>query len=680
MEKSYKHRDVNWLSFNERVLQEAENPATPLLERLKFLAIFSSNLDEYFRVRISQLRQLKKVDKKLRKKLMTRSNKTLKHILKEVHAQQCRFGEILQNIYRGLEDHGVYFETPQSCSAQQQEFLETFFSNEVMDDCEVLQEFTSEDLQNGKIYLLVAFEDGSFSLVLVPTDKHGRFIELPGERTHYIFLDDVLRCHLDKLFTGKTVKNAYSIKLSRDAELYLEDETSDTDLVERIYSSLDQRTSGQPTRLLYDESMPKKLCGSLMKELEISKIDMFPGGRYHNFSDFMDFSLSLEKPGLKYEEMPPLPHPELAGIKDYFAALKQKDYLTHYPYQDFSVLENFIRQASDDDKVTSLKISLYRIAKESTLTDALLKALKNGKEVIVFVEAKARFDEENNIFWGKTLEENGAKVIFSVPNIKVHAKIAMVEREEEGGLMRYGYIGTGNFNAQTSKIYCDHGLFTADKRITEDLSQVFLVLEKKLIIPKLKYLLASPYNTRSTFRELIENEIRNRQEGKRALVIAKMNSLEDKGMIDELYKALAQGVDIRLLVRGFCCLVPPTPEEGSSWGKLEITSIIDRYLEHGRIYYFYNDGDPKMYMGSADWMTRNLDKRIEVLTPILSPHIFKELKQVLDIQLADNVKARIIDREDTNTYVERAAGEKPVRSQYSIYEFLKSKLVVNQDI
>ncbi|MDC6351457.1 polyphosphate kinase 1 [Zeaxanthinibacter sp. PT1] len=680
MEKSYKHRDVNWLSFNERVLQEAENPDTPLLERLKFLSIFSSNLDEYFRVRISQLRQLKKVDKKLRKKLMTRSNKTLKQILKEVHIQQCRFGKILNQIYAGLKQHDIYFETPESCTEEQLKYMDNLFTEEVIDDCNVLHNFDSEDLENGKIYLLVAFEDGSFSLVFLPSDKHGRFIQLPGKYKHFIFLDDVVRPHLQQLFKDRKIINAYSIKLSRDAELYLEDETSDTALVERIYSSLDQRTSGQPTRLLYDDSMPKELCTALMKKLGISKIDMFPGGKYHNFSDFMDFSLSLDEPDLKYSEMPPLPHPELAGISDYFTALKRKDYLTHYPYQDFAVLENFIRQASEDEQVVSIKISLYRIAKESTLTDALLSALKKGKEVIVFVEAKARFDEENNIHWGKTFEESGAKVIFSVPNIKVHAKIAMIEREEEGGIMRYGYIGTGNFNAKTSKIYCDHGLFTADRRITDDLAQVFLVLEKKLIIPKLKYLMASPYNTRSTFRELIENEIRNKRAGKKALVIAKMNSLEDKGMIDELYKAHAKGVDIRLLVRGFCCLVPPVMEEGSSQGELKITSIIDRYLEHGRIYYFYNDGEPKMYMGSADWMTRNLDKRIEVLTPILDPDIFKELKQVLDIQLADNVKARIIDVEDSNAFVAKSPAEKDIRSQYKIYEFLKSKLEVKQDL
>lgn len=671
MEYQYKHRDVNWLSFNERVLQEAGNPSVPLLERLKFMAIFSSNLDEYFRVRISQLRQLKRVDKRLRRRLITRPNRTLKRILKEIDRQQEDFGKILSGIYESLEQEGVYFETAASVDADQQAELFEAFTSVWEKDCTVIRDLNAEKLENAKIYMVVQHGEDQFSLVFIPSDKHGRFYRFKGEEDRFIFLDDVVRLYLNKLLPGYPVLGAYTIKLSRDAELYLEDETEDTELVERIYRSLDKRSSGQPTRVLFDRRMPKSLRDTLRKSMNIGKIDMIPGGTYHNFSDFFGFVSKLERPDLKYPPMPPLPHPELSGKKDLFAMLRQKDRLIHFPYQEFEVLENFVRQAAEDPEVRSIKISLYRIASKSALTDALLHAVDQGKEVIVFVEAKARFDEENNIHWGRTLEEHGAKVMFSVPNIKVHAKILLVEREEQQGLMRYAYIGTGNFNAQTAKLYCDHGIFTADSRITDDLSQVFRVLQRELIIPKLKYLLASPYNTRSTFMELVDNEIRNAREGKKAQILAKMNSLEDRGMIDAMYKASENGVPVRLLVRGFSRLVHPTDPD---FEPISITSVIDRYLEHGRLYYFENGGQPRLFMGSADWMTRNLNKRIEVLTPILDPELFNELTEILMIQLSDNVKARITDREDRNLYVSRGEGEPMIRSQYEIYNYLKSKL------
>ncbi len=671
MNYEYKHRDVNWLSFNERVLQEAADTSVPLLERLKFLAIFSSNLDEYFRVRISQMRQLKRVDKKLRRRLITRPNRTLKKILKEIDRQQEHFGKILSGIYEALEKEGVSFETAASCTASQRKELLAYFQEVLEKDCTVIPDMKAEKLENAKLYMVVQHGEDDFSLVFIPSEKHGRFYRFEGEENRFIFLDDIVRLHLGRLLPGCPLLGAYTMKLSRDAELYLEDETEDTELVERIYRSLRKRTSGQPTRVLYDRRMPDSLKNILRKAMQIGKMDMIPGGTYHNFSDFFSFVGKLDRQDLKYPPMPPLPHPELSSQQDLFVAIRQKDRLIHFPYQEFKILERFVRQAAEDPDVRSIKISLYRIATRSELTDALLAAVDRGKEVIVFVEAKARFDEENNIHWGRTLEEHGAKVMFSVPNIKVHAKILLVERHEKEGLRRYAYVGTGNFNAQTAKLYCDHGLFTADPRITDDLSQVFRVLQKELIIPKLKYLLTSPYNTRSTFMELVDNEIRNARAGKKAQILAKMNSLEDRGMIDALYKASENGVPVRLLVRGFSRLVHPDQEAAEP---ISITSIIDRFLEHGRLYYFENAGQPRLFMGSADWMTRNLNKRIEVLTPILDPEIFNELTHILMIQLSDNVKARIIDREDRNHYVVRREEEASVRSQYEIYSYLKSKL------
>lgn len=669
----YKHRDINWLYFNERVLLQAADTNTPLLERLKFLAIFSSNLDEYFKVRVSQLRQLKQVDKTLRKKLILKANKKLKFILAEIDSQQEYFGKIFAEILEELKKHNIFFENHDSLSKEQLVFINSLFTETIQRDIDTLTREDSIFLQDGHLYLMVLFEDGNYNFVHIPTEAYGRFIKIPGPDAHFIFLDDIIKLNLTQIFPKQTITGSYAIKLSRDAELYLEDDFTDTALVEKIYKSLDKRQTGQPTRLLYDNSMPQEWQEILRKQLDIGKVDMFPGGKYHNLSDFFSFENPTDNPRLSYIKKEPLPHPYLSDSKNLFKTISEKDQLIHFPYQQFSVVEKFIMEASKDANVTFIKISLYRIAETSTLTDALLTALDKGKEVTIFVEAKARFDEENNIKWGKKFQDKGAKVFFSVPNIKVHSKIALIERIEDGKPKRYAYIGTGNFNAKTAKLYCDHGLFTKHKKITKDLNQVFLVLEKKLIIPKLKYLLASPYNTRSTFMELIDSEIKNSLAGKKAAIKLKMNSLEDTRMINALYRASEAGVHIELLVRGFCCLVQRETEGDSKIVPIRAISVVDRYLEHARVYWFLHGGEEKMYMGSADWMTRNLDRRIEVLTPLLDPDIFRELKDILDIQLSDNVKARIFDKEDSNKPVALEDGEKEIRSQYAIYDYLKKK-------
>ncbi|NKI32378.1 polyphosphate kinase 1 [Croceivirga thetidis] len=675
--RPYKHRDISWLYFNQRVLQEAEDPNTPPLERLKFLAIFSSNLDEFFKVRISQLRQLKSVDKELRKKLMTKANKTLKFILKTVANQQEQFGRIISKTLSELEGHGIYIKRNTNLSQQQQQFVQNYFDTEVKQYCSVIDIVAPQDVKDSRLYLIVVFNEHDFDTITIPSKSCGRFIELPGEDHQYIYLDDILRANIQKLFPNKTVKDSFSIKMSRDAQLYLEDDYTNTELVEKIYQSLGKRKSGQPTRLLYDINMPDYLIQQLKQALDLSDVDMMAGGRYHNTSDFFAFPTPEGKEDLLYKALPALQHPSLSQTTDIFGEIKKKDQLVHFPYQEFSSVENFISAAATDPSVTSIKLSLYRIAKTSQLTDSILKALENKKEVVVFVEAQARFDEENNIKWGRIFKEKGANVIFSVPNIKVHSKIALVERFENEILTRYAYIGTGNFNAKTAKLYCDHGLFTAHKKITSDLAQVFDVLERKLIIPKLKHLLVSPFTTRSTFLELIQNEILFAQAGKPAKITAKMNSLEDSKMISALYRASEAGVEVTLLVRGFCCLINRRENLSKNEVPIKITSIIDRYLEHGRIYLFENGGKKKMFIGSADWMTRNLDRRIEVLTPILDSDVFQELEDILAIQLSDNVKARILDAEDSNTRVVPKEGEPTIRSQYAIYDYLRKKL--NED-
>jgi polyphosphate kinase len=676
MEKElYKHRDVNWLFFNERVLLEAANKTTPPLERLKFLAIFSSNLDEYFKVRISQLRQLKTVDKSLRKKLMLRPNKKLKYILKVIDGQQQHFGEILQDIFETLKGYNIYFPELDSLTHAQKNYLSEYFVKNIQKDCEVLEMGENTKLMDGQLYFLVSYSDKSFGFVKIPTDKHHRFIEIPGEGANYVFLDSIIKMNLERLIPEKQITGSYSIKLSRDAELYLEDDYGDTALVERIYDSLGQRKSGQPTRLLYDSKMPEDLRKSLRDYLNLGKVDLFPGGTFHNFSDFFGFNNPTGNPELNYEQKESLPHPILSDSTDFFSSIAEKDRVVHFPYQRFDSVERFILAAAQDECVEQIKITLYRIAKTSVLTDALLTALENGKKVTLFIEAKARFDERNNIEWGKIFQKKGAQVFFSVPNIKVHSKIALVERLENQVLKRYAYIGTGNFNAKTAKLYCDHGLFTAHPQITEDLHQVFSTLDRKLIVPKLKQLLVSPYTTRTAFLQCIENEIKNRVRGKSASISIKMNSLEDKTMIDALYRASDAGVKIQLLVRGFCCLVPNAKDDAyPNREPIQVTSIVDRYLEHGRIYLFENGGDEIMYIGSADWMGRNLDRRIEVLTPILDKEVFKELKHILQLQFKDNTKARIQDAADSNERVRKKTGEETIRSQYAIYDYLKLNL------
>lgn len=672
-ENRFRHRDLNWLSFNERVLQEAEDPKNPLYERIKFLAIFSSNLDEYFRVRVSQLRQIKRVEKSIRKKLALRPNKITKEILEMIKLQQQRFGEIYYGqIIPELAENGIYLTDCESFTPKQKKIAAEFFQKNVSSNVQPkkVKFDVGKDLflENNQLYFAVTFEnEKSLGLVNIPSDDCGRFIQF--EKKVITFLDDIIRFEIPGFFPKEKVTGIYAIKLSRDAELYIEDEF-DGVLAEKIYESLAQRTDGQPTRLLYDASMPPEIHKKIRKLLGLGKIDMMPGGRYHNFSDFFSFPDPTDNPELHTKVPPPVKHKVLEDAENYFNEIAKKDLSVHFPYMSFNYVERFLEQAATDPLVESIKISLYRVADESSLTNSLLKALEKRKRVTVFVEAKARFDEENNIIWGKKFQEKGAHVIYSYPRIKVHSKILLVERKEGEKAKKYAYIGTGNFNSKTAGIYCDHAIFTANKYFTKELSRIFKVLEGKLIVPREKHLFISPFSTRRKFTALIMEEIENALAGKKASITAKMNSLEDPDMIEWLYKASNAGVKIRLLVRGFTSLIPGV--KGMS-ENIIITSIIDQYLEHGRIYLFENGGEEKIFFGSADWMTRNLDRRIEVIAPIYDEEIATEFKEILAIQLRDNVKARIQDKDETNTYVEKAPEEKPVRSQEEIYNYLKQK-------
>ena len=669
----YYHRDLSWLRFNHRVLQEAADDRNPLYERIKFLAIFSSNLDEFFRVRVSDIRQIKHLDKPLRKKLITKPNKVLREIRKQVDIQQEEFGRIFnEQIIPELKSNDIYLINDKEFSPSQKEIVKSYYRENLADEVKVdrIKVPTKKPvfIENEALYLVGFISEDEFILVQVPKSVP-RFFCFPKQngKYHITFIDDIIKYMLKQKSEIGAKVSFHEIKKSRDAELYIEDEFSGN-LKTKVEEALRRRETGQATRFLVDESMPKKQQQKLMKALDVSDADIIQGARYHNFRDFFKFPNPTNK-DLKIEPLEPLPHPVLADCENIMDELDKKDQLLHFPYQSFEPLIRFVEQAAEDPAVTKLKITIYRAAEESRLNDAIARAAKNGKQVVVFIEVKARFDEVNNLKWGEIFKEQGAKVIYSFPAIKVHSKIFYVEKEADKKIKKYAYIGTGNFNEDTAKVYTDFGLFTSNKEIADDIDKVFGVLEGTIILPRPENLLIAPFTLRETFTARVKQEIKHAQSGKDAFIIAKMNSLEDKKMINLLYQASKAGVKIKLIVRGICCLIPGI--EGQS-ENIEIISIIDRFLEHGRVFIFGNDGDPLYFIGSADWMKRNLNHRIEVVTPVLDETIKARLRQIIDIQLKDNSKARILDASQTNEY--RPHEKTPLRSQYAIYDHFKKEL------
>ena len=666
----YYHRDLSWLRFNHRVLQEAADKKNPLYERIKFLAIFSSNLDEFFKVRVSDIRQIKKIEKPLRKKLITKPNKVLREIKKQVEIQQEEFGAIFKTeIIPELKKHNIHLIGHKEFSTNQKEIAKTYYQETLKQKTEVNTYNTSEEnqvfVENEALYLTTQLSDTQFAVINIPEDEP-RFFTFPKHNgKHYItFIDDILKYNLRQNPKMERDITFYSIKKSRDAELYIENELSGN-LAEKIKNSLSKRETGQATRLLIDKRMPKDFQEILKSALDVYNADIVNGGTYHNFKDFFGFPNPTETK-LSNEKLTPLPHPVLAGCDSILREIEKKDQLLHYPYQSFESLIKLLEEAAKDPEVTTIKMTIYRAAAESRLNDAIVTAAKNGKKVVVFIEVKARFDERNNLKWGKIFEDNGATVIYSFPDIKIHSKILYIEKKTEDGKKRFGYIATGNFNEKTAKLYTDFGLMTADKKICKDLNKVFLVLQQKILVPKTKRLLVSPYTTRSGFTELVQTEMQLARAGQPANITLKMNSLEDKAMIKLLYRASNAGVTIRLLVRGICSLVPGVKGQSEN---IHITSILDRFLEHGRVYIFGNNGDPKIFIGSADWMKRNLSHRIEVVTPILDEDHKKTLLDLIELQLQDNVKARIIDEQQKNTYVSNESDK--LQAQLATYDYFK---------
>jgi polyphosphate kinase len=681
MEERLYNRELSWLSFNHRVLQEAQNPEVPLYERLKFLAIYSSNLDEFFRVRVAALRSFRALGKSTRKELdEAKIKKTLRTIRQIVEGQQELFGRIFrETLLPELQTHGIFLLNAQSISPGQQLFVEQYFQKEVQAHIQIhwVDAETGElpFLQNRALYFVVQSTDSKhFALVNIPSPPLPRFIELPSPegRHDILFLDDAIRFNLPNLL-GMEIAGAYAVKLSRNADLPIDDEYSG-DLLEKIKKGLEKRHVGPPTRLLYDKSMPEPLLERLKTLLDLNKNDLIPGARYHNFNDFFDFPNPSSDASLVYPPMPPLPHPVLEQAKSLLDCMKAGDQMLHYPYHKFDYVIRLIREAADDPQVSFLKITVYRAASRSAVVDALQYALSKGKKVTVFIEAKARFDEEANLQWGEQLAASGADVHYSYPGIKVHAKILLLGRQEDGGIRHYAYLSTGNFNEKTSRIYADHALLSADPRLADEAARVFDLLERKIIVPDCKNLLVAPFTLKDKLKDLIDKEIANAKAGQPAYILLKLNSLEEPAMVEKLYEAGQAGVRIKLIIRGICCLKPGVPGLSDN---IEAISIVDRFLEHARIYLFANGGDERLYIASADWMKRNLHRRIEVAIPIYDTEVFRQIKHIFDLQWQDNCRARVLNAEQDNPMVAPATGAARVRSQEEIYGVLKG-LVLSQ--
>ena len=675
------NREVSWLAFNDRVLQEAADKTVPLVERIRFLAIFSSNLDEFYRVRVATLNRLSNINTKSKEILGYNPRKTLNQIKDIVVRQERKFNHLYEDdILKELELQKIFIINEKQLNVSRGLFVRDYFRAKVLSTLVPVMINKNEpfpELKDRAIYLFVRLvknsskEKSRFALIAIPTDGSNRFLVLPEtNKLKFITLqDDIVRYCLDDIFFIFDYDSieAYSIQLTRDAELDLDRNVSEK-FIDALAKSLQKRRKGKPMRLLYDSDMPLDMLTYLVAKLDLSADGLIPGNRYHNFKDFISFP-NVGGPDLEYPKVPPLPVNNLSSMKSIFAQIAKKDYLINLPYQSFDYIIHFLREAAIDPKVKEINITLYRLAENSRVIHALINAAKNGKKVNCLLELKARFDEQANIYWTNRLEEEGIVVNYGMLDYKVHSKICLVKRLEKGKFVYYANLATGNFNEKTASLYCDHSVFTSNPLITRDLVKLFEGLQKKVFYKGFENLIVSPLESRQKFYGLIGQEIKNAKSGKKAYITLKMNSLTDEDIISKLYEANNAGVKIKLIIRGMCCLIPGV--EGFS-ENIEAFSIIDRFLEHARVWIFGNDGNDLVYLSSADLMPRNLDHRVEVGFPILDPDIKSEIIDIINIQLMDNTKAREINRLNNNRY--RKTRTKTVsRAQNDIYSYLKYK-------
>ena len=676
-EQHYIDRDLSWLAFNGRVLEEAQDVTLPLYERIKFLAIYSSNLDEFYRVRVAGLRSLQKLNKKkINKKFKVDPDKLLPQIKEIVERQQETFGSILSKDIRpelGANNINLLYnksEIPEKLIPE----LKAYFRNRILSYLQpvILKPGKGAFLTNRALYLLLKIhspnsEDFQYAYVNIPSPPLPRFFQLRDNGQYYfIFIDDIIRLNLEYLFPGFEVSEAFSIKLNRDADLQIEDEYSG-DLVEKLKSNLDKRNIGPPSRFLYDLTMPIDMLTAIIEATGIDEEEAVMGGRYHNLYDL--FSLPNPKsPDLEINKWPPLVKKELEKTNSILDLIEEKDVLLNFPYHSYDYVLRFFNEAAIDPKVKEIKVTFYRVAADSFIVNALISAARNGKKVKAFIEVKARFDEENNLRWAERMKEAGIKITYSIPGLKVHAKTALVIRENnDGHKMSYAFFGTGNFNEKTAGIYADHGILTCNKDMTDELDKVFKYLYKRTPVEKLETLLVSQFNIIDKLESLIDREIEHAREGKKARIHIKVNNLEDPKMIDKLYEASIAGVKIKVIVRGICRL---RPGEFPYSSNIKVIRLVDRYLEHARIFAFYNNGANEMYMGSADLMRRNLYHRIEVVFPVLDPDVKAQISALLAFQLNDNVKSRLVDSEGKNNVILLKNGIRKIRAQEGYYKWL----------
>ncbi|MEO0527780.1 MAG: polyphosphate kinase 1 [Bacteroidota bacterium] len=684
----YINREISWLRFNERVLQESADQKVPLIERLRFLGIFSNNLDEFFKVRYATVKRIVDAGKTGKSVLGGEKAKDLlEEITEIVIKQQSKSLEILRDIEQELESQNIFLVDETEISEKQTEFIKDYFIQKVSPVLMtiILNDLTEfPTLKDTAAYLAVKIvlktnkeeqknaPDGiRYALIEIPKGID-RFVELPkeGDKNYIIVLDDLIRHCLESIFTMFDYESvsAHMIKITRDAELDIDNDLSKS-FIEKISSSVEHRKISDPVRFVYDKSIEKDTLQFLKDKMHIEDTDsVIPGGRYHNRRDYMGFP-SLGRQDLMYDKIKALPVKGFNMEGSLLEQIAEKDYLQYTPYHTFSYIIRFLREAALDPKVKSIKITVYRLANNSQVAASLVNAVKNGKQVTVQIELQARFDEQANIQYAEQLQAEGVRLIFGVPGLKVHSKICLIEREEVDGLKRYGFISTGNFNESTAKIYTDYTLFTANDKILRELNKVFDFFETTYKIKKYKHLIVSPHYTSNVFEKLIDNEIASAIVGKEAYIKIKMNSFTSYKMVDKLYEASRAGVKIQLIIRGVCCLIPGV--EGMS-ENIEAISVVDKFLEHPRIFIFGNENEPKVYISSADWMTRNLDYRVEVGCPIYDKDIKQELMDTFEISWNDNVKARIFSKEQDNAY--RKNNRFKVRSQFATYDYYLQKL------
>lgn len=671
------NRDLSWLAFNERVLQEAQDETVPLLQRLRFLGIFSNNQDEFIKVRMANIVRLSQLKGKKTPRFTGgyTARELLPLVNHQVYESQKKFIKTYEEVLSEMESQGIYVVNEKQLNKQQERFCREYYANVVSPLLVplILRKTTQIPfLQDNNIYHAVKMSSGKnarnsrYAIIQIPVNSAcPRFVVLPSSRgrDEIIFLDDIIRLNLDEIFFMFNYENisAYTFKLMRDAQLTLDDDMSKS-LLEKMEVGLENRLHGQPVRLIYDRNMPDDLLHTIATKLKLNKDEgLDAGGRYHLMRDLMKFP--KVRSALESQDFIPLLHPDIQSSSSLFKVINKKDIFLNYPYHTFNHFIDFLREAAIDPKVDSIYITLYRTAEKSKVINALINAAKNGKQVVVLLELFARFDEEQNVEYSELLQRHGVKVIHGVNGVKVHSKLVLVQRKDKG----YAYIGTGNFNESTASIYGDYGLFTSDAQIVADAMAVFDFLQNTHKHFSCKQLMVSPYYMREQLESLIKQEIKNAQSGKKAYVYAKLNSLTDEKMIKLLYKASQAGVKVRLIVRGACCLQPQV--NGLS-ENIWVISIVDKFLEHARMAIFYNGGDEKIYIMSADWMNRNLDRRVEVGTPILDKKIRQTIRDIFDIQWSDNEKARDLAVFGSNHYVERGDNP-PCRSQVVLYDYYK---------